>query len=334
MSHIDPNDPTHAATNEQPDVKQLIKYKQHIRLENDRRLHREHLANVAQQEREKEKTLLQDVTKMPIEIPQEGEKIITDHSLGKAVSGAGNIKQILGSFSTSKQEEEILKDENIFQPRRHRDRLRNRRSTSRSGSPTAHRQFIGDLTKTIRNNLSTSAPMIQFGVCRVCGNILDNNKDQSKRYDQQVSAAPSHQQPSSHSDESRSTDVDDWFESASQVSSSREVVPWEPDEHSVVPTATNPFQQMYFQPINNDKNILRGRSPNAPIIVTDEGTDISKSRTPRMSESDVFVRTPSPTRRSSFSRNLRSPPTDNRQSNRLTVNNQQPSNKPHENFFS
>lgn len=123
-----------------------------------------------------------------------------------------------------------------------------------------------------------------------------------------------------------SGDVDDWFESASQVSSSREIQPWKPNELVPAPSNTNPFQQNFFKPIKENNNILRDRLARPPIIIADDDdANIMKSRSPRMSESDVFVRTPSPPRRSSFSRNIQSPP---------TTNNQQPSNNSNENFFS
>lgn len=131
-----------------------------------------------------------------------------------------------------------------------------------------------------------------------------------------------------------SADVDDWFESASQVSSSREILPWKADEHTLVSANTNPFRQAYFQPIKNNNNVIRERSPKPPTIITDDEKNIMKSRSPRMSESDVFVRTPSPPHHSEFTRNTRSPPTTNRQSNTLTVNNQQRSNDSNGNFFS
>lgn len=129
----------------------------------------------------------------------------------------------------------------------------------------------------------------------------------------------SQQQSSTRSDESMTDDVDDWFESASQVSSSREIQPWKPNELVPAPSSTNPFQQNLFKPINETNNILRNRSARPPIIITDDDARVLKSRSPRMSESDVFVRTPSPPRRSSFSRNIQSPPT---------------TNNPNENFFS
>lgn len=164
-------------THEEPSVKQLIKYKQNIRLENDRRLHREHLASLATAAREKEQISLPNVSKMPIEVPQEGEQMPADPSSKNVVSATGNAQQIIRSIGLSKQEEEILNDENIFQPRQNRDRTRTKRSMSPSASPSGQKQFLGDLTKTIRKNLNAAPPMMQFGVCKVCGSALENAGD-------------------------------------------------------------------------------------------------------------------------------------------------------------
>ena len=72
---IKTDDQIETQTHEEPSVKQLIKYKQNIRLENDRRLHREHLASLATAAREKEQISLPNVSKMPIEVPQEGAQM-------------------------------------------------------------------------------------------------------------------------------------------------------------------------------------------------------------------------------------------------------------------
>ena len=82
---------------------------------------------------------------------------------------------------------------------------------------------------------------------------------------------------------------------------------------------------MFFQPIN-DNNTKRDRPPIAPLIITDD-TPKNKQSTSRMSESDVFVRTPEPTtRRSSSSRSITSPVPKKRQTDTLAVTDNQLSN--------
>lgn len=123
-----------------------------------------------------------------------------------------------------------------------------------------------------------------------------------------TSAARSFQhQPSAHSEISSGDNVDDWFDSESEVSDSREMVPWKPDDVTPRPANTNPFQQIFFQPINDNQSV-QGRPPMAPSIITNDETKTRRSTTSRMSESDIFVRTPeSVDPRSSPSRNIPSP---------------------------
>ena len=115
-------------------------------------------------------------------------------------------------------------------------------------------------------------------------------------------------QPSANSETSGGGDnVDDWFESASEVSSSHEMVSWKPDEVTPRPANTNPFQQIFFQPINDNQSLQR-HQPIPPAIITDDETKSRRSTASRMSESDVFVRTPETVGpRSSPSRNFQSP---------------------------
>jgi len=121
-------------------------------------------------------------------------------------------------------------------------------------------------------------------------------------------------QPSTGSVESTGGIVDDWFESASNISGSRDMLPWTSDDVTPRPTSTNPFQQNIFQPIN-DNNTVQRRPPIAPLMITADKT--KQSTTPRMSESDIFVRTPEP-------RSLRSSPvTKKHQTDTLAVTHHQ-----------
>ena len=148
-----------------------------------------------------------------------------------------------------------------------------------------------------------------------------------------ISAAPTvhsyQQQVSGPSEASGSENVDDWFDSASEVSGSRDMPRWKSDEVTPRPTDINPFQQMFFQPI--DKSRSSHRPPIPTAILTDEEAKSKRLTTPRMSSSDIFVRTPEPPSRhspsalSSPSPILKKPsartlaPTD-RQSPKITTN--------------
>jgi hypothetical protein len=118
-------------------------------------------------------------------------------------------------------------------------------------------------------------------------------------------------QQSNRSVETPSGIVDDWFESASDVSGPRQVLPWTPEDVTASPTSSNIFQRSVFQPIrdNNAAN-MRYRPPTPPVIITDNESIANQSITSRSPASDVFVRTPEPKfRRSSSSRSIPSPVT-------------------------
>jgi len=126
-------------------------------------------------------------------------------------------------------------------------------------------------------------------------------------------------QASTRSIESSAGAADDWFESASDVSGSPQVLTWKPDDITPQPSSTNPFLQSFFQPINDNASV-QGRPPVAPLIVTNDETKAKQSTTPRMSQSDIFVRTPEPrSRRSSSPRSIPSPVTKKHQTNTLAV---------------
>lgn len=130
-------------------------------------------------------------------------------------------------------------------------------------------------------------------------------------------------EPLAHSVTSSGANVDDWFESASDASSSREIVPWEPDDITPQPAKPNPFQQIFFQPINENQ-LGRNRSPKAPLIIADNETKTKRSSVSRMSESGTFVRTPEPpVRRSSSSLSNPSPIPKKHQTNTLALTDHQ-----------
>ena len=180
------DDPHYTETHAQPSTKQLIEYKQKIRLENDRRSHRQQLADLAKKEREKVKILQADLDKSD-EIQQ--QNLDDDRKLYRIAPETTDTKAVHKSVAKSRDEEEILNDENIFQGQRQRprDRQRNRTSTSRSNSPYVRREYVRNLMSTMGKGFDTSTPITQFGICKVCGNTITAEGDQSQRDVQQVS---------------------------------------------------------------------------------------------------------------------------------------------------
>ena len=120
--------------------------------------------------------------------------------------------------------------------------------------------------------------------------------------------------------EADSDAVDDWFESASFVSDPHEMPQWQPDEVTPTDVVTNPFQDRHFRPIANQNAAGGDQQPQAtPLIVTDD-EQAKRSKTSRMSESDVFIRTPEPEApRTSTPRSVTSPTTKKQPSNSLSV---------------
>jgi hypothetical protein len=180
----------HAQSHEEPSVKQLIKYKQKILIEKDRRLHQVKLAELAKQKRDKEEILQSGLFTKSGEVQQQQQQSGDDHTLPHAVPQTSSTKSGHKLIVKSKDEEEILNDENIFQPRgrRQRERGRYNLSTSPSNTPYARKQYMGDFALSTKRGDENSMPTMQFGVCKVCGSVMNNAGNQSIRYSQQISS--------------------------------------------------------------------------------------------------------------------------------------------------
>ena len=158
-------------TTEELSVPQLIKYKQQIHMENDRRIHREQLAAVAKHQCEKEGHIQSDLSAKPEEIEQ--QKIHEDGdetSLSKP--SKTDAKPTHKLSVKSKEEEDFLNDENVFQPRKQRERVRqrNRLLTPRLTMPYVREGSIADIRSILRKNNENI-------VCKVCGNIANAQED-------------------------------------------------------------------------------------------------------------------------------------------------------------
>lgn len=104
--------------------------------------------------------------------------------------------------------------------------------------------------------------------------------------------------------------VDDWFESASNVSGPREMSPWTPDDNLTSDHETHNVRRNLFQPIQ-DHPPQGNAGPRTPKFSFNPFHDRSKmnvTSTPRMSETGRFTRSPeTKIRRTSLSRNVPSP---------------------------
>lgn len=166
-------------THEEPTVSQLIKFKQQVRKENDRRIHREKLAELAQHRHKRELFCQSDQSLKP-------EEKSDDHNVPLLQNESGETKSSHKPMAKSKEEEEILKDENVFHPqkRRSRERFRNKLITSSSNTPHTRGQYVVNLGSSMKRTDGNLT-------CKVCGNIININDQQPIVHSQQNSGRDS-----------------------------------------------------------------------------------------------------------------------------------------------
>lgn len=154
-------------THEVPSVKQLIKYKQKIRDENDRRLHRQKLAELAKGQRGKEE-MMESASSKSEEFqwqPQTYDSHGDENLLQAVPTARSNGKVLHKLIAKSKEEEDILNEENVFQPKKLRYRTRQK-----------------DKSTTLANTLSSRRPISRADdgsiVCKHCGHVLNGQENQ------------------------------------------------------------------------------------------------------------------------------------------------------------
>lgn len=157
-------------THQEPSVIQLIKYKQQIRLDNDRRLHHKTLANLAKHQWDIERAVQYDQIVTPT--VAEGREINQDQQ----VNDENMVSQVVSEKSarqtsdtaitiTSKEEEEVLNDEDLTLSRNARRRIRMSRNQATSRM------------KMVRSPLS---PMVRFSICKKCSMTIDEEPNLTK----------------------------------------------------------------------------------------------------------------------------------------------------------
>ncbi|CAF0991476.1 unnamed protein product [Rotaria magnacalcarata] len=298
-----PVDLQRAETHDEPSVLQLIKYKQQVRIENDHRLHREKLAELAKSQRNKEQFFHSDASLQPDEnhpYQHQQQQGLHEHEILSQVVPIESSSNRLSHkpFAKSKEEEEILNDENIFQPRKQRLRGRPKQKLTTTLTNTLHAREPH--TTNFRSTLRKDDGHL---VCKVCGNKLNVQENQSMAYSQQLSITPiSHAlelQTSAQSIEKTNDNLDDWFESASGALNLRHSTPVIENNIIVSRIGSATFRRDLFRPIHdNDHDIVEHESTAKPLILSDEEAHNKRFKTSRMSESGVFSRSPGPTNRS------------------------------------
>ncbi|UJR21045.1 hypothetical protein I4U23_024145 [Adineta vaga] len=321
-SRYDPNSASmqEVQTHDQPTVHQIIKYKQHIRTENDRRIHREELAKLAKQQREKEEFFQSDLSAKPEEIQQQQQEQQMDEDDSMVSKKAHHTKASHKPTVKSKEEEEILNDENIFQPRKQRNRERQRTKvvTARTNVSDLRSQAMRDFRSTMKREDGNL-------ICKVCGNVITDDNNQLIVDSKANSAASTSRsyapQQSNRSVESSSAAVDDWFESSTSTSASRQSTPRITDDPTLLSIGSTTFRRNLFQPIKDDN--LDGVQHQLPVrasLLTNDNTKMDRLTSPRISESGIFARSPEPKgRRPSSSRSITSPVTKKHQPETTTT---------------
>lgn len=149
---------------QEPTVLQLIKYKQQIRLDNDRRLHHQALANIAQEQWEIERSLEYDESEPSVNVtPQENasDKNPNDETIReKNSTNKDAVKTVSTTFVRSREEEEILNEEDVTHQQNRRYRPR-----------TVPRPAEMPMMKTMQKQLLNT---VQTGICKKCGGSLDD----------------------------------------------------------------------------------------------------------------------------------------------------------------
>ena len=175
-SQLDDSD--QPSTDEQPTALQLIKYKQHIRTEQGRQLHRKGLAELAEKRRIEEEILHTPAAPEDSdEVSKRMRRSRADHKHhhhGDHFEADKEKAEALRKVPVGAEEEEILNEELRFDSRIPREKERGKRKTSlsRSHSPNVYAQEL--------MNTARSLPIMQFFVCKVCGNVM-NSVDKTER---------------------------------------------------------------------------------------------------------------------------------------------------------
>lgn len=157
-------------TSQEPSVKQLIEYKQHIQVENNRRLHRENLAQIAETRRKEEQIF---ESNMPVNTggaPEGGVRPEDRIGSSQIVPDQRNVKPLQKPVAKSREEEELLNEETHFGSGKRRLTERNRSKITAAGANVAY------LTRGMTNRRSST---MQPLVCKVCGNVMDSEANQS-----------------------------------------------------------------------------------------------------------------------------------------------------------
>jgi hypothetical protein len=162
---------------DEPSTLKLIRYKQHIHFENERRRHREQLAEKAQQIHNQEQSLIMKNSSIDINTTvRQTDRNENVQSLSHDVSDVTRATH--SDKSTMKRNEnDIVNEEIIFESDQYRRKDRKKNKLLRSFSITydvhGGNRMNSDISMTASQN--QFMPTIQFIVCKSCGNMIDTH---------------------------------------------------------------------------------------------------------------------------------------------------------------
>lgn len=177
----------HTEVHEEPSVAELIKYKHRIRTICDRHSHRRQLAELAQSQHEKEELFHLDTFSNLNENEQSSDM--------NQLNNIGTSSQVVpistndrnSSYKStvkSKDEEELLNDENIFQSGTHRSRVRQRVKSKPMKTLKNTHDLHGSHSADFRSSSRKDNGNL---VCNICGNVVTFQENPFPDLHQQIS---------------------------------------------------------------------------------------------------------------------------------------------------
>ena len=166
------------SSKQEPTTLQLIRYKQQIRLENDRRLHREKLAELAQQVGAEEKLLQTNEAPTVIDNRREVKHAKSTHMNADDELHLNQMKMFAKS-RLAPLEKELLDDEMNFDStlRREKTIMRKLQNPLALSSTLSLGQHVLESTIARRNSIFGALPIIRMLTCQNCGSTI--NVDQN-----------------------------------------------------------------------------------------------------------------------------------------------------------
>ena len=176
-THSMSEDDQQMQTNQYPSTKQLIDYKQHIQTANNRRLHREKLAKIAEERRNQEQVLGVNIPYGAEEQQTRGDGLNSP----QIVPDEESSKSLQKPVAKSREDEELLKDEAYFGSSKRRTTDRNKNKMTTVGLDMAYMtsRRLTNPRLSMGNIDGTAFSPMGHIVCKLCGQVIENDTNRS-----------------------------------------------------------------------------------------------------------------------------------------------------------